>query len=293
MKNIYLTTIGRLGNQMFQYAALRALCIEIHANPVFVRGDEEYALGCFELNNRICHADQPKKTFLNRLGIRLYDHFVNIWLSPKDRNRQENKWFLPLQILGLYYYRNGVRRPYKWLLRNRNVLCYGYFQSAEYFDNYRDVITQDFTFSDMIKSKCEQLARRIAQEESVCVHVRRGDYLTLPEFQVCTEQYFIDAMAYIQEEKPNAKFFMFTDDEEYCKKVFEKYDIFIIPNNYSGSESMYLGTLCKNHIMSNSSFSWWMQYLAYTPQQIVIAPKKWYHSTYIADGIYQNHWRLM
>ena len=49
---------------------------------------------------------------------------------------------------------------------------------------------------------------------------------------------------------------------------------------------------CKNFIMSNSSFSWWAQYLSKNKNKKVIAPYRWYNNDIRCD-IYQDNWKII
>lgn len=294
-RSVSTKTIGRLGNQMFEYAMTRALSLDLGANPVIVQGDEPFELSaCFELAPGFRFEEQEQLTLCNRIGRWLYDRLIPWQIEDKQRRYTLEKRYAPLfELFGMFYFNSGYRKPNLSLLRGKDVHCYGYFQSAAYFDHHREEICRDFTFVESIRARCAALAEEMRACESVCMHIRRGDYLTLPEFQVTTPDYFLHGMEYIRRMRPEARFYTFTDDPDYVAQAFADYDVRIVPKDYTGPESMYLGTQCRHHLMSNSSFSWWMQYLAHKPGQIVIAPKRWFNSHYISEGIYQSHWVLM
>ena len=104
------------------------------------------------------------------------------------------------------------------------------------------------------------------------------------------EEYFETALQYMKRELNNPVFFVFTDSQDIFKKRYSWDDVRIIPESYTAAESLYLGSLCKHHVISNSSFSWWMQYLAKHEGQIVIAPRKWKNDESVVEYIYEKSW---
>ena len=96
---------------------------------------------------------------------------------------------------------------------------------------------------------------------------------------------------------PDAHFFLFSDDPEHAFHLISNHHIMhhqvtIVPPSFTDQQSLYLGTLCRHHILSNSSFSWWMQFLARHNDQLVIAPRRWMNdNTPIA--LYDPSWLLL
>ena len=90
------------------------------------------------------------------------------------------------------------------------------------------------------------------------VHIRRGDYLLYPEiYQVCDKDYFLRAIALINDKYPDTKFLFFSDDMSWVKKNFSHSNFLFSEDNNSPKQDLCLMSLCSHHILSNSSFSWW------------------------------------
>jgi len=116
--------------------------------------------------------------------------------------------------------------------------------------------------------------------ESVCVHVRRGDYVKLKWNEACSYGYYERAIKFMKEKLTSPLFYFFSnthDDIEWIKSNWEFQDANIKYVDLSNPdyEELRLMYSCKNFIIANSSFSWWGAYLAGNKDKIVCAPSKW------------------
>lgn len=148
----------------------------------------------------------------------------------------------------------------------------GYFQSYKYFDI--QFARRLFKPPEFIVRKIEvQYGEMLNLGETVCVHVRRGDYMLLPErFAFVGLRYIKTAMKHFASDT----LFVFTsDDIEWCKKHFRGDNIYYSEGN-SPLFDMFLATYCTHNIISNSTFSWWGAYLNPNPSKKVICPSRWY-----------------
>lgn len=293
---VYVPLRCRLGNQMFEYAMARATALDTGGRPVLYKYDEQpFLLDGFLLTPELEYADCSYYSICNKIGYWLKRKFLSEPKSSPARFAQEkrNKWWLAL--FGLFFCDTGYIAPLILLMRKRNIHCFGWFQSEKYFSRHEDVIRRELSFKPEIITRCESLACEIRNCESVCLHVRLGDYLDPKNsvFRVCTREYYDCAVQYIKRCKPESVFYIFTDSPDIFQREFPMNDVKLIPELYSPTESIYLGSQCKHHIMSNSSFSWWMQYLGKSADQVVIAPVRWFNNNQVTDGLYQDHWILM
>ena len=91
--------------------------------------------------------------------------------------------------------------------------------------------------------------------------------------------YYQQAIQIILEKEPKSVFYVFSDNIQGCKKVFDRFrNINIQYVEYKRTynwEDMFLMSKFKNNIIGNSSYSWWAAYLNEHPQKIVVAPKSW------------------
>lgn len=147
-----------------------------------------------------------------------------------------------------------------------NVCLNGYFQSQYYFEDYIDEIR-------------EMIGLEYKEEKGVCaIHVRRGDYLTLPDYHPFVgEEYLDEAMWEMCSLANPNKFKIFSDDMDWCKKFFSRYGVEIeYADGNNEVEDLRQGACCEHQIISNSTFSLWQHILNRNPNKICIAPKRWF-----------------
>ena len=173
---------GRLGNQMFQYAAARGLAERLGV-PVALDTREVTARG------------EGVLTRVFDLEIAAPDH-----LPPARKAR-------PLAYLAWRV--AGGRPPFRreqGLGYNVAIEGYGdgsylhgYWQSERYFDHIADRIRRDFAFPRIADTRNAEMAERIGKTDAVSLHVRRGDYVALDAHGLCNQAYYESALARIIE----------------------------------------------------------------------------------------------
>jgi hypothetical protein len=136
---------------------------------------------------------------------------------------------------------------------------------------------------------------RAAGSDSAFLHVRRTDYLegnNSEWHRHLTMNYYAAAMKLIRQKAPNAKFFVFSDDPEWCQVAFPP-EFTVIAHNKPGGrlfgsetpgkehEDLWLMALCRHGIIANSSFSWWGAWLGDTQKdRVVVGPATWFGPQY-------------
>ncbi len=133
-----------------------------------------------------------------------------------------------------------------------------------------------------ISKNSKILVHKIQNTNSVCMHIRRGDYLKLENLDslgVCSTNYYFNSVDLMIEKLNKPNFFVFSDDIEWCKNNIRiNGNSYFIPNSFTNIDSFYLMRNCKHYIISNSTFSWWPAWLSNFESKIVIAPKIWWKS---------------
>jgi len=166
-----------------------------------------------------------------------------------------------------------------------NAYLHGYFQSERYFEGAAAQIRRDFSFAVPLDGENAAVARRIADSASISVHLRRGDYVNdkrnVGLFAACGVDYYRRAIEHLLSRTPNARFFVFSDDPGYARELFATLGLEaeVVAHN-SGADSyndMRLMSLCRHHIIANSTFSWWGAWLNAREDKQVVAPARWFH----------------
>ena len=275
---------GGIGNQMFQYA----LYSELKHLGKDVRMDE---VSGFE-------QDPQREPVLQRVFDIRYDvatpeeirDLCDAHMGFFTRVRRKLFGRQSLEIVEP----DGVFRPE--ILKKDHAYLNGYWQSEKYFADaaVQNALREAFALQpEQIISREEswEVLQQIDESASVSVHVRRGDYLwpgVVETFGgICTEEYYQRAMERILEEIPEASFFVFTNDKEWCKEHMKGERVYTVDSvedeNDADIADMLLMSRCKHHIIANSSYSWWAAWLNASREKRVIAPAKWLNNKDMTD----------
>lgn len=159
-------------------------------------------------------------------------------------------------------------------IRSDTVL-HGFFQNEKYFAECRDQILDLFEIekrrSDRLKLKYPNI------ESSYFIHIRRGDFVRSKNFRVNFDKYHEKCIETLKSSRGDVKFHIFSDDINWCKTKWKYYDKdnMTLITGLDEVDSLYLMSMCKGGICSNSTFSWWGAYLNRDDEKIIFMPDKW------------------
>ena len=279
--------IGGLGNQMFQYAAARALALS-HEQPLLldlaVFGDYKLHNG-FELD-RVFMIDSVVAKTTDLLAVLK-------WRSPTVVRKVLKR--------SLFEHLNGPNLaiepgPNYWpRLQTMGSPLYmmGYWQSERYFLMQENIIRTDFCFRHALDGRNAALAAEIAERQSVSVHLRRGDYLSDRIMDVCSMDYYRGSAIYMEERIGHPAYFVFSDDADWVRSHVDFLPGATFIDHNKGPDSyqdMQLMSLCKHHIIANSSFSWWGAWLNPSAEKIVVAPRTWFRDGRDDSDLVPSQW---
>ncbi|MFN6978103.1 MAG: alpha-1,2-fucosyltransferase [Gemmobacter sp.] len=279
---IFVRLLGGLGNQMFQYAAARALAAR-HGTGVVWDG-------------------------------RAFRHYR---LRPLliDRLRVTGRAALPAEAARLAPWRREMARlAHRAGLRTRwhferslahdpgfddlpdGTALDGYFQSARYFAALRDRLRAEFAPRAAAAPHNAALLAALRGGPFASLHVRRGDYAaqaaTMRVHGLCSPGYYRAALARLHAAVPGARIAVFSDDIPWCRGALDlpAGTIFVEGNADAPEWDIALMAACRHHIIANSSFSWWGAWLG-GPGGLTIAPDPWFDDPALAgQGIVPEDW---
>jgi len=257
-----------MGNQMFQYAAGRALALrsgssfQLDCRHLQSHGSPPFGLGHFNIQRALVSGTLPPQ----RKGQRVRHY---LWRTLK----------LPPRLV-------EEKRPgfdERLLARLTDVFLDGYWQSERYFADAADTIRADFQFTTPPDAQNADHLERIRGTRSISLHVRRGDYLlpeVQPRFGSPTAKYYIDAVNLIASTMAGEPvIYVFSDEPEWTRgNLALPFETRVMAHNGPDKnyEDMRLMSACRHHVIANSSFSWWGAWLNPSPDKIVVAPKRWF-----------------
>lgn len=303
---IVLTLGGGLGNQMFQYAFARKLQKltgdeELKFTGYHLEGTGNSDRMLFNLNIRegvtFCSPGEQKKVeqFQEKeLNILHYFKVLSRYIKGAA------PWYIRQLSKKGFYTTFSLYDEQKYEISNAPVkYVEGAYQTYIYWQDMIPEIRAELKVKKEPSGENRKLIEEMQACESVCVHIRRGDYLA-PQFahlNVCDEGYYMEAMQRMQEQRPDAVFYIFTNNHKEVEWIKENYHfdgfhVRYVDLDNPDYEELRLMYNCKHFIISNSTYSWWGQFLSDNEDKIVMAPSVW-NREMSADGIYMPGWQVI
>lgn len=268
---------GGLGNQMFQYATGRALALRLGLALKLDVSWYSRMEGSTPREFMLAAFPHIKVEIASKKEIRTLrdDYSLSRTISKKINNSPSSYVCEPH-----FQYWAGIEQI------DRAVYIDGYWQTERYFTSAQDVIRGDFVFPPLPNIDSENVAEQIRRtSDATAVHVRRGDYVSLASARqfhgICPPEYYRRSIETVSRGSKGAPhFFLFSDDPAWVRKEFSGLGfpttVVDLPTHAVGPwHDMHLISMCKHHIIANSSFSWWGAWLA-NDRGIVCAPARWF-----------------
>jgi hypothetical protein len=298
---IYGALQGGLGNQMFQYAFCRMLQLRTGQKArldISGLSHGPFALRHFRIETQTVEYAQKIHLMPSEKHLRTVSKWICRFyhVGPKAEHRAEQiiqQWLNPK---GLFFAENGYCKM-KVPADLSDYCFYGYFLSPRYFEDIQEQIRREFSFREAPTGDNATLMKQILHSEAACIHIRRGDYVQNPQtarlHHVCDIAYYERAIEVLLKAHPDAKLFVFSDDAEWVKNnlQFPAETVYATPGNEAWQD-LQLMAACRHYVLSNSTFSWWAQYLGKTPYSMVLAPSRWFNDNRPAD-YYEPGWTLI
>lgn len=252
-----------LGNQLFMYACGYALSKRLNTK---LKLDISYLdtspLRTYELNKlNICFdilfTVDPCRYYLLKVFCRKIMH---AWMKCRySLFKEKYEYKFDSDILNI----------------KDNTYLNGYWQSEKYFKSYRNDLLKMFTPKYELSDGCKNYIHWVHNNNSVAIHVRRGDYVALG---ICIgNEYYDKAITYIEKKIESPVYYVFSDDLYYAKDMFKDkqgiYNYVKYESSNLGLDDFFIMKECDHIIMANSSFSWWAAWLNNNDDKIVVCPK--------------------
>lgn len=268
---------GGMGNQMFQYAFGLAQAKKLNT---------EYKLDCAVLLDRARSKDFVYRNY----DLDIYSLEPDFVMSPerlsalyKLRSAKLSRLIKKITLKGLPLEKEKhFHVDHELLSKPKDNVAYdGWWQSPKYFKSVEQEVRNAFAFKSSILSDSTVLHKQILQTNSVCLNVRRTDFLTTPSLNSTNLQYFMNAVRQMSELVENPHFFIFSDDIKWCTENLKlPFPTIIVGHEHKGvkfGNYLQLMKSCKNYIIPNSSFAWWAVWLNENEDKKVIAPRNWFN----------------
>lgn len=284
-KRIVVHLQGGIGNQLFQFSFGEYLKINYGLQVI-------YDISTFDILG-------PERDFqIDLIRDRIPVFETNKYFFSRHRKFMKRGMRLLFRLKpGVRYYNDlfseKIVSSTKWNL----IYFDGYWQNKMYAEW---LIKNDQNFFVPLNQFPEELNKYlefIKHNTVTSIHIRRGDYLLSSNkntIGVCSLNYYNKAADYILSKDPDTKFLVFSDDIDWVKKNLKLHSscVYVEEHDIKSIWYIFLMSKCKNNIMSNSTFSWWGNFLNSNSNKITVAPLHWMRKGKNPD-IYADNWFLI
>ena len=285
---------GGVGNQLFQYAVGRSLAIRNNADLLIDNGSFEldtYYSRVFKLDRFSVPLKLRKSVFRSKIALCLlgvmnsnillhrYIRQLTTFFFVCEKNVDQFHQSLDLALLNTNFKKNSFK-----------VFC-GYWQHPGYFNEIRDILLDEIVCISLSPKNQVLQEKIINTPNSVMVHIRlkheisssntliqNNDILNQEVLgNVLQPDYYTKAVNLLDSRLDNPTYFIFSDSPKFLNRyrnIFPSNSTIFLENDRGDDcEDIHLMSLCKNHVIANSSFSWWGAWLCKHVNPIIIAPK--------------------
>ena len=255
---------GRTGNNMFQYAAGRALAIK-HRTSLVLDGawaDARHARQFEHLLRLPIDASYERRFSrvkrMLRKALSIEPEALHRGSLLKERYPKPDPAFCDLPD---------------------NSLLVGFFQMPFYFRGIEGFLRQELDLTRLIlPADSRRFEQTLQSGPTVSAHVRRGDYVEIGSTHCLSDDYHAKALQHYRERIPNVRFCIFSDDIPWCRNQFVGSEFLFCDLPASAHDPLHdlrLMSSCQHHVVVNSSYSWWGAWLNPSAVKTVVAPSMW------------------
>lgn len=296
---ILVRSMGGLGNQMFQYAFGYCLAKK---NETILKIDDTLLLDRSQPHEIVTHRTLDLTDVfdirINMASEKEVEYFNGKTKYSSFADKIINSIVWRLRRRHLIIEKN--RKFDKYLLNTSDNKCLvGAWQSEKYFKEISGEIKSIFKFKQPVLFQSQKLEEDIISKNSVCLHIRRGDYVSSKLYSnvigALDLSYYSKAIELVSQKLSAPCFYIFSDDLKWCKEnlLISEDHVFVEDEHvgFKAGNYLQLMTLCKNFIISNSTFSWWAAWIGEKSESMVVGPINWFKdSNFDSSDILPEHW---
>jgi len=293
-EEIYLTLCGGLGNQMFQYASglgfATRLCRKLIIDPFTGFSKDpykrQYGLAAFHITASSMSAHEAvcmRRKFDLQGRVR--------WRLEQIAMRQFGRSYVP-----------ALARP---LWPDKPIYLRTYLQSHRYFYS-AETLKSEFALAASLGPAAMECAKAInSRPNSTALHFRlaynvsaEGELVgTTPAFSV-PWAYYRQALEALRRSNAHLSLFVFSDQTFSNSEWLQEFgEVTYLPRGTerTAAEDMFLMSLCRYHIISASTFSWWGAWLSCHTEKKVYAPRHFFpfRRPVRTSDIYPVEWSVL